>query len=85
MDREALYARACEEEQHIAREIEQICHYLFTHAELGGKEHESSKYLAQYLAANGFRVRHPLGSQETAFRADFWRGGRPPDRAARRV
>lgn len=77
MDREALYARASEQERHIAREIEQICHCLFTHAELGGKEHESSRYLAQYLAANGFRVRHPLGSQETAFRADFGGGDGP--------
>lgn len=77
MEKEELYARAADAERDIAREIEGICHFLYMHPELGGKEFGSTKYLAELMAANGFRVQCPLGSQATAFRADYGEGKGP--------
>lgn len=77
MSRENLYARAAAKEADIAREIEEICHYVYAHAELGGKEYESSKYLARLMEKHGFQVRYPLGTQDTAFRADYGQGSGP--------
>src|SRR5512135_1085155 len=45
-------------------------------AELALDERESSRLLAGYLAARGFRVDWPLASLPTAFRA-VWGRGRP--------
>lgn len=56
--------------------IIEISNFLFTHPELGDCEFESSRYLAELLRGEGFRVTAPVCGLETAFRAE-WGSGSP--------
>lgn len=64
-----LVAREAAAATELARRIWQL-------AELALDERESSRLLADYLAARGFRVDRPLAALPTAFRA-VWGRGRP--------
>ena len=46
-------AGVCENHFH---EFVEVSHYIYSHPELGGEEYESSRYLADYLEAQGFHA-----------------------------
>lgn len=58
---------AAEIERTCGAEFEQISHYIFEHPELGLKEFESSRYLAEYIRGKGFAVEMPYDGFDTAF------------------
>lgn len=55
----------------LADECEAISHFIFTHPELGLEEHQSSRYLVEYLQQRGFSAIHPYAGLATAFRAEY--------------
>ena len=52
-------------------EFVELSHYLYEHPELGGEEHLSSAYLAEYLKKKGFQVSFPYEGLPTAFNAEY--------------
>ena len=61
-------AGVCETHFH---EFVEVSHYIYSHPELGGEEYESSRYLADYLEAQGFQVSFPYDGLPTAFNAEY--------------
>lgn len=68
MDIQQLLLQA---EDAYAASIEEISEFIFQHPELGMEEFESSNYLANCLASNGFTITKPYLGLETAFRAEL--------------
>lgn len=60
-------------------ELIQAADYLFAHPELAYKEFLSSKYLAEYLERNGFKVTYHTANIETAFTAVWRNNGNTSD------
>lgn len=56
--------------------VQEIVDSLFSFAELGYQEYESSRYLTALLERNGFRVQRGVASLPTAFVAE-WGEGKP--------
>ena len=52
-------------------EAEAMSDAIFDHPEIAHQEFFASKLLTDFLAKNGFQVTMPLGSQKTAFRAEY--------------
>ena len=55
-------------------EVYEICEFIYSHAELGNEEFESSKYLVGKLIQHGFMVEYPYLDIPTAFRAELKKG-----------
>lgn len=51
-----------------------VCNEIFTHPELGNREHYSSAFLTSEMEKLGFRVQYPYGGLETAFRCEIGSG-----------
>lgn len=51
-----------------------VCNEIFTHPELGNREHYSSAFLTSEMEKLGFRVQYPYGGLETAFRCEIGNG-----------
>ena len=64
-------------------ELIQTAEYLFEHPETAYKEELSSRYLADYLVGQGFRLSYGTAGIRTAFMAE-WENG-DPDGAVRPV
>ncbi len=73
---EELKARALEMVEARARLTQQIVDSLFSFAELGYEEVETSRYLAELLEREGFTVRRGVAGLPTAFEAS-WGSGKP--------
>ena len=63
-----IMAQVCEKE---FEGFVDLSHYLYDHPELGGEEHLSSAYLAEYLKSKGFKVSFPYEGLPTAFNAEY--------------
>ena len=48
--------RLAQLEAQLGPELEQISHYIFTHAELGLQEYQSAAFLERYMEQQGFSV-----------------------------
>jgi len=73
---EELKARAIEMVEARARLTQQIVDTLFSFAELGYEEVETSAYLTELLEREGFKVRRGVAGLPTAFEAS-WGSGKP--------
>ena len=51
-----------------------VCNEIFTHPELGNREHYSSAFLTSEMEKLGFRVQYPYCGLETAFRCEIGSG-----------
>ena len=51
-----------------------VCNEIFTHPELGNREHYSSAFLTSEMEKLGFRVQYPYSGLETAFRCEIGSG-----------
>ena len=67
--------RIAQLEQALAPQLEHICHYLFTHPELGLEEWESVKFLTNWMEQQGFSVEKPWYGLETGFAARWGEDG----------
>ena len=59
-------------EQHFAAaetELQALSRWMYDHPELAYEERETSRHLAEFLAARGFTVEYPAYDLETAFAA----------------
>lgn len=68
--------RLAQLEAQLGPELEQISHYIFTHAELGLQEYQSAAFLERYMEQQGFSVEKGVCGLETAFLARW--GSRGP-------
>lgn len=66
-----------EKEATLFPKFQEICEYIFDHAELGDQEFASSQYLAEVMESYGFEVTYPYLGMPTAFRAEFSNGNGP--------
>lgn len=62
-------------EKQLGPELEQISHYIFTHAELGLQEYQSAAFLERYMEQQGFSVEKGVCGLETAFLARWGSSG----------
>ncbi len=58
-------------------DMQRVGRFIYDHAELGNREFESSRFLAEELGKLGFEVRFPYAGVETALRADLRCGEGP--------
>jgi amidohydrolase len=61
----------------LADTLEQLSHRIHDNPELGYQEVKASGWLAEFLAAQGFKVERGVGGVETAFRATIETGAGP--------
>jgi amidohydrolase len=61
----------------LADELEALSRRIHAHPELGYQEVQASGWLAEFLAARGFKVEKPVAGVETAFRATLESGEGP--------
>jgi aminobenzoyl-glutamate utilization protein B len=73
---ERLKAEAVKEIDAQAKSIQQMVDQVFSYAELGFQEFETSKYLTGILEKNGFKVERGVAGIPTAFVAK-WGSGKP--------
>ena len=73
---DALKAEAAREIDAKAKMIQVMVDQVFSYAELGFQEVETSKYLTGLLEENGFKVERGVGGLPTAFVAR-WGSGKP--------
>ncbi|WAA12758.1 M20 family metallopeptidase [Fervidibacillus halotolerans] len=64
--------------ENIMGELFGLCKYMYKHPELGDREFESSKRLANFLRENGFSIEWGIVGRDTAFRAEFSGSKRGP-------
>jgi hypothetical protein len=62
----------------LAGELEALSHRIHAHPELGFEEVQASGWLADFLAAQGFKVERGVAGVDTAFRATIETGTAPP-------
>ena len=61
----------------LAGDLESLSHRIHAHPELGFKEVQASGWLADFLAAQGFKVERGVAGVDTAFRATIETGAGP--------
>src|SRR5262245_28982690 len=61
----------------LAGELEALSHRIHAHPELGFQEVKASGWLAEFLAAQGFKVERGVAGVDTAFRATIETGAGP--------
>jgi amidohydrolase len=61
----------------LGNELESLSHRIHAHPELGFKEVQASGWLADFLAAQGFKVERGVAGVDTAFRATIETGAGP--------
>ena len=62
--------------EEILKKMKDTADYIFCHPELSLKEHKSSRALADFLEAEGFKITWGLAGFETAFAAEWSSGQR---------
>ncbi|MEQ9414007.1 MAG: amidohydrolase, partial [Cyclobacteriaceae bacterium] len=72
----ALKTEASEKVQADAKRIQVMVDKIFSFAELGFQEYESSKYLTGILEENGFKIERGIAGMPTAWTAT-WGSGKP--------
>ena len=77
MERNEQKAMICGAVSAIFPDMQRVGRYVYDHAELGNREFESSRFLAEELRKLGFEVRYPYAGVETALRADLKCGEGP--------
>lgn len=71
--KELVYKTADE----LLEEMKEVNDYIYAHPELGLQEYESTKYLTDKIASQGFEVTYPYCGLDTAFRAELKCGDGP--------
>jgi len=73
-DRESLRGEAVAEADRLATLTQQMVDQIFSYAELGFQEHQTSKYVTGLLERNGFRVERGVAGIPTAWVASYGSG-----------
>lgn len=77
-DRQAPKERLAGEMAGLRDEMVRIARTIHAAPEIGHREHESSRILAEFLARHGFEVARAVAGMETAFVASFPKGAKGP-------
>lgn len=74
MDLGKLKTKIQEEVEALSKELLELSHRIHANPEVGYKEEKSSKWLADYLEKNGFKVERGVADLPTAFVASYGKG-----------